>query len=245
MNRKVVDTHVHLLLSKKQRVPDWAAIKRMLDVAKVDELDALCVTEHIEADGYQTLMEGLFVENRLPGGDQHAGRLTYQGVAIFPGAELELANRTNVGVHTDLEGLLALDRAPGAYTLERLHAVLEQRGRPFKLVAHHIFWPGKTCDDLQALGRYVNAIEVPAKDLANAQNYVALAETLALDTTGGSDAHTFIQVGACRTAFELPGSVRDCTAQDWISSRQTSHLFTAQSPRLVVMSNIYRQSLMG
>ena len=245
MVRKTVDSHVHLLLSKKQKTPDWALITCMLEVAKLDELDALCITEHIEADAYQALMEGLFIDGSLQGSALEEGRLSYQGVAIFPGAELELADRSNVGVHTDLEGLMALERRAGAYTLEGIHAALAQRGRPFKLVAHHIFWPGKTGDDLQALGQYVSAIEVPAKDLLNAQKYVSLAESLNLDTTGGSDAHTFIQVGACRTVFEAPASVGDCKAEHWVSSTHTRHLYTAHSARLVAMSNMYRQSLMS
>jgi hypothetical protein len=244
MSEIFLDAHVHLLLSKQQS-PDWEAIERTLMVAKVDGLDAICVTEHIEADAYQSLMEGLFVQGALAGSVQENGRLSYQGVAIFPGAELELASKVNVGVHTDLEGLLALKRDVGAYTLDSLHADLMRRDKPFKLVAHHILWPGKTCDDLAALSRYVSAIEVPAKDLANAQRYVALAAVLGLDTTGGSDTHTFIQVGACRTVFTLPNPMQGCTAQSWISSRHTSHRYAAQAPRLVAMSNIYRQSLMG
>jgi len=245
MPKKSVDSHVHLLLSKKQKVPDWDSVRRVLDVAALSGLDALCITEHIEANAYQALMEGLFVDESLEGSSREDGRLTYKGVAIFPGAELELANRCNVGVHADLDVLMVLDREAGAYTLEGIHTALVQKGKPFKLVVHHIFWPGKTCDDLKELAQYVDAIEVPAKDLLNVEKYVSLAEALRLDTTGGSDAHTFIQVGACHTVFEASETVRGCTAQQWISSKKTCHFYTEQAPRLVAMSNIYRQSLIG
>lgn len=130
MPKKSVDSHVHLLLSKKQKVPDWDSVRRVLDVAALSGLDALCITEHIEANAYQALIEGLFVDESLEGSSREDGRLTYKGVAIFPGAELELANRCNVGVHAGLDVLMALDREAGAYTLEGIHTALVQRGSP-------------------------------------------------------------------------------------------------------------------
>ncbi|MCO7514843.1 hypothetical protein NJF44_08675 [Pseudomonas guariconensis] len=213
MVRVKVDSHVHLLLKKKQKNPDWEVVRQVIGAAKINELDAICVTEHIEADAYDALMHGLFLENKLEANFHDDGTLICQGVGVFPGAELELANRMNVGVHTDLYVLMSLNRRPGFYTLETLHDALVKRGRPFKLVAHHIFWPGKTCDDLNALKRCLNAIEVPAKDLANVQKYLELARLLRLQTTGGSDAHTFIQVGACHTVFQLQDHEEYCTAK--------------------------------
>ena len=245
MAKRWIDTHVHLLLSKRQAMPDWRAIKQTLDMAAVNRLDALCITEHIEADAYESLMRGLFLENKLGGCRQGSDTLSFNGVCVFPGAELELANHTNVGVHTDLEGLLALDRRAGSYTLEGVHERLRLRGKPFKLVAHHVFWPGKTCDDLASLGRYVHAIEVPAKDLVNADKYQALARSLELDTTGGSDAHTFIQVGACHTVFDTPADGFMCTAEQWFTTSRTHHVCEPHAARLMAMANIHRQALMG
>lgn len=245
MTTRCVDTHVHLLLSKRQSSPDWQAIGQVLEMASISGLDALCITEHVEADGYASLMQGLFVENQMGGYLHGENTLCVQGVCLFPAAELELANKTNVGVHTDLQGLLALERSAGAYTLAALHDRLKRRGKPFKLVAHHVLWPGKTCDDLEMLGRYIHAIEVPAKDMANAPRYVALAEALKLATTGGSDAHTFIQVGAGYTVFEQLSDASPCTAEQWVSTRQSRHEHEPNTPRLVAMSNIYRQSLMN
>ncbi len=244
MTQKKVDTHVHFLVSKKQIQPDWAAIKSILAIAKISGLDALCVTEHIEANAYEPLMRGIFLNNELHGIIQDDGVVTVDNVSLFPGAELELKNKTNVGVHTNFDTLISLDRRPGAYTLEMLHNKLSQSTKHFKLVAHHIFWPGKTCDDLQELGSYVSAIEVPAKDLVNAEKYTTLAIALGLATTGGSDAHTFIQVGACYTVFEVD-DFSSCMRMDWLDSKKTSHVYDEFSQRLVAMAKIHRQTLIN
>jgi len=244
MVQKRVDSHVHFLVSKSQAMSDWDAIGNILAIAKIAGLDALCVTEHIEAKAYESLMLGIFRDNNLNGTMHSDGVVEVDGVSLLPAAELELQNGTNVGVHTNFDTLISLTRESGAYTLESLHRALSQRERPFKLVAHHIFWPGKTCDDLLELGRYVNAIEVPAKDLANAEKYMALAKDLELATTGGSDAHTFIQVGACHTTFDM-SATSSCISTSWIECKKTSHIYNEFSPRLVAMAKIHRKTLIA
>ena len=240
---KNIDSHVHMLLSKKQKEPNWSDIKNSLNIAKISGLHAVCITEHIEAEAYEPLMRGIFIENCLDSINDSNGTVVYNDVALFPGAELELADNTNVGVHADLSTLLALDRSPGAYTIESIYEALKLCARPFKLVAHHVFWPGKTCSDFQKLKNHIHAIEVPAKDLANAERYVNLARELKLETTGGSDAHTFIQIGACQTLVCVEDSI-SFSAENWITSRTTRHSYNEQSLRLVAMAKIHRQSLL-
>lgn len=239
-----IDSHVHLLLSKKQTTPNWSDVKNSLDIAALSGLDAVCITEHIEALGYEPLMRGLFIHNQLNATQGLNGALSYKGVAIFAGAELELADKSNVGVHADLAILLSLDRAPGAYTIDSIYKALKISCAPFKLVAHHVFWPGKTPSDIQKLKNFVHAIEVPAKDLANAERYTNLARELKLETTGGSDAHTFIQIGACHTLTHIEDST-SLTQEGWILSRTTRHSYSEQSSRLVAMAKIHRQSLVA
>lgn len=244
MTEKKIDTHVHLLLSKKQTMPNWSDVKNIMDVALIGGLDAVCITEHIEAAGYEALMNGLFVHHLFDAASSVDGTLSYNGVAIFPGAELELADKSNLGVHTDLPTLLSLNRTPGAYTIDSIYETLKAQGTPFKLVAHHVFWPGKTPADMQLLGELVDAIEVPAKDLINIEKYTKLARDLNLGTTGGSDAHTFIQVGACQTIIRVK-EARELKQGDWISSEATCHTYCEQSNRLVAMAKIHRQSLVA
>ncbi|RRO10752.1 PHP domain-containing protein, partial [Pectobacterium aquaticum] len=191
-----IDTHVHLLISKKQIEGDFTSINAMLDVAKISDITAICVTEHIEAIGYDKLMTDLFVDNKLQGIVFHDHVLTKQGIRLYPGAEIQLDNGTNIGVHTKLDTLLKLNHKEGAYNLPRLDQALRERKCWYKLVAHHIFWPNKTYPDYDELARYIDAIEIPAKDLENSGKYISLAGKYNLPTTGGSDAHTFIQIGA-------------------------------------------------
>lgn len=237
-----IDSHVHFLLSKYQTAPNWADVKNSLNIAALSGLDAVCITEHIEALGYEPLMRGLFIDNQLNASQGPNGEILYNDVAIFPGAELELADKSNIGVHADLPTLLTLNRAPGSYTIDSLYEALRTGNTPFKLVAHHIFWPGKTPECLQGIRSYVDAIEVPAKDLVNAERYINLARELKLVTTGGSDAHTFIQIGACCTLTDI-GDCASLRQEDWIRSRTTRHSYSEQSSRLVAMAKIHRQSL--
>ncbi|UQB79555.1 hypothetical protein KI429_08470 [Pseudomonas shirazica] len=65
-------------------MPDWDSVRRVLDVAALSGLDALCITEHIEANAYQALMEGLFVDESMEGSSREDGRLTYKGLQFFP-----------------------------------------------------------------------------------------------------------------------------------------------------------------
>ncbi|MFB4393168.1 MULTISPECIES: PHP-associated domain-containing protein [unclassified Pseudomonas] len=241
MNRTTLDAHVHLLMWKQQAAPDWHAVSQALNVARLNELDAICITEHIEADAYEKLMLGLFSTNRLDGNPQRDGSIVIDGVTVLPGAELQLTNNMNIGVHSELEILLSLDRRVGKYTLETLYEHLEKQGRAFKLVAHHIFWPGKTCSNLDTLKRYVNAIEVPAKDLTNAHRYLKLASQLQLDTTGGSDAHSFISVGTCKTVLEENSPHPQFTLEKWLHSRNTTHEPDRDSLRLTSLAQMHRR----
>ncbi|MCW7546921.1 hypothetical protein OO184_02895 [Photorhabdus sp. APURE] len=237
-----IDTHVHLLVSKKQIEPDWRNISHMLHIACISGLDAICVTEHIEAVGYARLMREIFVENKLNGELYDGCVVTPGGLTLYPGAEIQLRNGTNIGVHTDLDTLFLLDHRAGAYSLAELHRELTLRGTWFILVAHHIFWPGKTYPDHAELASYVRAIEVPAKDLKNVNKYIELAERYNLATTGGSDAHTFIQIGACYGVLSQSIQASHPLLIS-LDQPQKNHVYSEFSKRLVEMSKLYRESL--
>ncbi|BET95597.1 PHP-associated domain-containing protein [Xenorhabdus taiwanensis] len=190
-------------------------------------------------------MRELFIDNLLHAEIFPEYILTRQGIKLYPGAELQLVNGTNIGVHTSLNTLLKLNHNAGAYTLAGLHDALSTHGDWFTLVAHHIFWPNKTYPDHDELARYVSAIEVPAKDLSNAEQYITLAQKYGLPTTGGSDAHTYIQIGACHSIL----SENECGDQHPLRyafrRNQQYHYFSDFSKRLVEMSKIYRTTIMA
>lgn len=240
-----IDTHVHLLVSKKQTTPDIQAINYMLDIARTSQISALCITEHIESVGYDNLMHALFIDNRLHAEIFPEYILTRQGIKLYPGAELQIANGTNIGVHTSLDSLLQLNHNAGAYTLPELYDALSSHGGWFALVAHHIFWPNKTYPDHDELARYVSAIEVPAKDLDNVEKYLALSQKYGLATTGGSDAHTYIQIGACHSVLSESEYGEQHPLRYAFHNNHQYHYFSDFSKRLVEMSKIYRATIMA
>lgn len=240
-----IDTHVHMLMNKKQTIPDMQSINHILDIARISQISALCITEHIEAVGYDNLMYSLFIDNHLHAKVFPEYILTRQGIKLYPGAELQLANGTNIGVHTSLDTLLKLNHNEGTYTLPELYNTLSVYGGWFTLVAHHIFWPNKTYPDHSELTRYVSAIEVPAKDLDNAEQYIALSQKYSLATTGGSDAHTYIQIGACHSVLSESEYDGQHPLRYAFHSNHQYHYFSDFSKRLVEMSKIYRAAIMA
>ncbi|MFH4398999.1 PHP-associated domain-containing protein [Vibrio diabolicus] len=235
-----IDTHVHLLISKKQEKPDYKNINSMLDNAKASGISTICITEHIESVGYDLLMTEIFVENILDGELFSDHVLTKQGIKLYPGAELQLENGTNIGVHTSLDAIMKLKHDEGAYTLSELVKELASTNKWYYLVAHHVFWPNKTYPNHDELSIYVNAIEIPAKDLDNAKKYIELADKYNLPTIGGSDAHTFIQIGACYTELHNIPICEEHPLNYVSQSNYRNHRFSDFSKRLVEMSKIFR-----
>lgn len=241
-----IDTHVHLLVSKKQNEPDWVEIKKILDMAYEAGLTAVCVTEHAESAGYRQLMKSLFEDNVYNGQLAEGGVILPSGLMLYPGAEVQLSNGTNVGVHAPLQTLMELNTTAGFYSLDELEDYLQKVGKTFALVAHHIYWEGKTFPDHDRLAEVVSAIEVPAKDSRNSDKYRSLAEKYALPNTGGSDAHTFIQIGACYTQVQQDGE--HLSHEAFISSLREGSCMAQVSPaveRLVTTSKLYRKHQMA
>lgn len=196
MNR--IDLHVHFLISKVAP-PDWQDLAFLVESARNDGLDILGVAEHRDALHYQTLIDGLFSELRLGGTLIAPGVLRLEnGLILSSAAEVALAGGGDVGVHAAPERLLALKSEKGAYTIGELLAALgEDTGTT--VVAHHYFWNNKSFAGLDYVADRLDAVELPAKDLAKADKYRELALVLDLPLVGSSDAHTWVQVGSCRS----------------------------------------------
>lgn len=235
-----IDTHTHLLVNKSA-MPCIEHISAIFNAAKLAGLDAICVTEHREAAAYEQLMKLLFNENVFDGAIVGGALQLQIGVTVFPAAEIELHDGCNVGVHANLQTLLRLNNKKGYYNLNSLRSQLAGEG-PFALVAHHMLWPGKVYSDMTSLRRQVHAVEVPAKDLDNAKDYEIIALNHNMNTLGGSDAHTFIQIGACFSI--LPG--RNLKHDELIAGIQENymcHRINSSAKHLLGLSEIYRDQL--
>lgn len=244
MRQKYIDTHVHLLLSKKQVEPHWESIRDMCEIAMQSGIDGLCVTEHIESVGYVKLMTDLFINNVLQGELSENGLIIENKLVLYPAAEVQLCNGSNIGVHAKIESLLALNKDAGFYDLDSLRAALDAQDNEYALVAHHILWPGKEYPNMDELTRKVNAIEVPAKDIEKMASYKDLAVMYGKPVTGGSDSHTPIQIGASYTVFdEVESELHHINLIRSIKSSRCNNVVHPFARRLVNMAKIYRKNL--
>jgi hypothetical protein len=202
---KSIDTHVHFLVSKVAE-PDWAEIAFAVSAARTDGVDILCVAEHLDALHYESLITGIFDELRLGGSSLAPGILRLDnGLILCSAAEVALKGGGDVGLHCAPKQLLAMDKARGAYSLSELIEYTTPFSEGALLVAHHYFWANKSFAELPHFAHKIDAVELPAKDLARTNDYTQLAQQLNLPMIGASDAHTWVQIGSCRSQFETSG----------------------------------------
>jgi histidinol phosphatase-like PHP family hydrolase len=242
---KSIDTHVHFLVSKVAE-PDWAEIGFAVRAARSDGIDIICVTEHLDAVNYEALVRGIFDEMRLGGTLIRPGVLQLDdGLILSSAAEIALKGGGDVGLHCSPQQLLALDRAKGAYSL----ADLVEHIAPFKdevlLVAHHYFWANKSFAELPMLAQHVDAVELPAKDLAHTQDYVELAQRFDLPLIGASDAHTWVQIGSCRSHREVvsSGDFSHEELKRWVRGNELRAVPLEQAAERVRISRLLRDNL--
>ena len=198
----LVDTHVHLLTSKTSR-PDWGEIAYTFFAAREKNIDVLCLTEHRDAVGFEELYLELFSENRFGGEVKPNGTLTLSsGITISPGAEVSLSGGGDMGVHTDLSTVMGFDRRKNSYTAAELLKLLSEGGSGYVSVAHHLLLDGKWWRDFEQVIGHVDAIEVPGKQATSMVSYLELANRYSKGQLSGSDAHTWVQLGAGLTLIK-------------------------------------------
>lgn len=202
----LVDTHVHLLSHKTARI-DVNSILDCFASAADTGLGGICICEHRESDVYEDLLALVFEQCGLNGLRyvQPGVALWLERLYVLSGTELELSDGSNVGVHAPPAMLRSLSNVPRTHQLRQLRKSSHVHGST--LVAHHMFWPGKHPADLQDVLACVDAIELPAKDWTSAAKYSQIASASGLPLVAGSDAHTFVQVGAAYTELKLDGPV--------------------------------------
>lgn len=240
-----VDTHVHLLVSKSAR-PDWQEIEFCFEVARRDGLDALCIAEHRDADGYEELIEGIFLRPKFDGQILEPGViLLANGLVLSSAAEVAIRGGGDIGIHTSPEKLLAIPKDKGIVSGIELLEMLSRDASEYVAVLHHLLIPGKWPIDVEAWGIKVDAIELPGKQLESETEYRSIAEKLSKPIVGGSDSHTWIQIGICRTELldstELYFSPKMFKAS--LAECQVKALPITNSARFVSLSKLYRARL--
>ena len=194
-----IDTHVHLLSTKKSR-PDWEEIDFTFQVAKKKGIDIVCLTEHRDSQGFDELYSEIFGEKKLGGQALEDGVIVLSsGLMISSGAEISLRGGGDMGVHASVKAVMDMRSPSMTYTATELLDELERKNNSYVAVAHHLLGDGKWWCDFDNVIRKVDAIEVSGKHPHWVERYKGLAQKYNKACVSGSDAHTWIQLGVGKT----------------------------------------------
>jgi predicted metal-dependent phosphoesterase TrpH len=200
---KRIDTHTHPKISKHFRF-DPDSVTRMRRMAERVGLDAIALTEHFHGTDFWAIHEHL--ERTYP---TEGGVFWADGLALIPGAEINIREGAHVIVLGEVAELRRLDRA----FPEALSDRYEPTFREFLDVTEyfdvarigaHMFRPCKELgkfrtDDLRRL----DALEVNGKDFGTEVMLLVQARALGLPIVGGSDAHHWLQLGVRHTLVPI------------------------------------------
>jgi len=200
---KRIDTHTHPKMSKHFKF-DPGSIKRMIRMAKRVGLDGIALTEHFHATNFWAIHEYLL--RTYP---HEAGVFWTDGLALIPGAEVNIREGAHVIVLGEVAELRRLDRAfaqPLSHRYEpKLREFLDVT-EYFEIarIGAHMFRRDKelgkfSTDDLRRL----HALEINGKDFGTEVMLLAQARALGLPVVAGSDAHHWLQLGVRHTLMHL------------------------------------------
>jgi hypothetical protein len=192
---KRIDTHTHPNMSKHFPF-NPQVIPRMVARGRRAGLDAIALTEHFHARQYWKIHEHLEAAYPSARGVFHA-----DGLALVPGAEVNIRERAHVIVLGEVAELRRLDRAfPG-----RLSDGYEPSLREFldvtddfelARIGAHMFRRCKELGKFPAADlRRLHALEINGKDFGLETMVLVQARALDLPIVGGSDAHHWLQLG--------------------------------------------------
>ena len=196
---KRIDTHSHPKISKHFEFSP-GAVDRMVRQGRRVGLDALALTEHFHATGYWQIHEHL--ERTYPCAH---GLFRADGLALVPGAEVNIREGAHVIVLGEVAELRRLDQAFPIRLSQRYEPTLREFldvSDDFDVVriGAHMFRRNKelgkfTAGDLRRL----HALEVNGKDFGTEVMLLAQARALGLPIVAGSDAHHWLQIGVRHT----------------------------------------------
>lgn len=246
----IIDTHTHALVSK-EATPNYEAIKFNLNIAKdVHGINVVCFTEHLDANSYRDLMRSVFDKNIFQGQKLSESLIKLNdNFYISSGAEISLKGGADVGVHTSLDILMSLSIQKGFYTIESLYDELSRKTSNFIIFAHHLFKPGKWIDRFDQYASCFDAVELPAKDIANKEKYYDFAEANKKTLVAGSDAHTWVQIGVGRTVLDDEhiklGEQFHPSFKSSIAHGRQDVMIEPSATKIVEMSRAYRKTLVN
>lgn len=202
-----IDFHTHGKLAKKLPFStDYT--KHLFQQAKASGLDALCLTEHFNTIGFDQIY-AYIAQNY----EQIQDCFMVEGVKVFPGMEVDIAEGGHILVLGQLESILAMNKALEPYKQKdnflSFSALIELSSK-YKVIlgAAHVFREGgHIAEQPIELLKQLSFVDLNGKDYATKreaakQEVTEFSEKLNLPIVGGSDTHQYFQYGCIWNVFE-------------------------------------------
>jgi histidinol phosphatase-like PHP family hydrolase len=210
---KRIDTHSHPKISKHFEFSP-GSVDKMVRQARRVGLDAIALTEHFHATRYWDVHD--YVEATFP---CERGVFKADGIALIPGAEVNIREGAHVIVLGEVAELRRLDRAFPSRLSERYEPTLREFldiTEDFEVVriGAHMFRRNKELGKFAAVDlRRLHALEINGKDFGTEIMLLAQARALGLPIVAGSDAHHWLQIGVRHTLVHTDELTFDAIAK--------------------------------
>jgi hypothetical protein len=143
------------------------------------------------------------------------------------------------------DALMKIPQDKGAVSGNELFDLLAEFD--YVSVLHHSLIPGKWPVNIEKWNHAIDAVELPGKHLEKECDYRSMASKWGKPIIGGSDAHTWIQLGVCRTEIQNTASTHlyfsPKTLKIAFAHGQAQALPMQNSSALVNLTNLYRTRL--
>lgn len=202
-----VDFHTHGKLAKylpfSVDYTNW-----LLQEAKDSGLDAICLTEHFNTQGFDEVY-GYIASHGTPQGDA----FVFDGLKVFPGMETDIAEGGHVLSIGPMEAIRELNRRLEPYKEKGHFLPFAKLARlfdeyPLLVGAGHPFRDGGHIPELphELLERF-DFLDLNGKDIAEDRQRIealtyGLGQQLKIPVAAGSDTHQAVQYGCIRTCFQ-------------------------------------------
>lgn len=201
-----IDLHCHIKLSKKQEF-SLTYFQQSMEEARAAGLHAIAMTEHFNTKNFYQIYEAL--DNHYPYKEHY---YEAEGIKLFPGMEVDIANKGHILVIGSRDHILMLRHMLEPYTSKTNFVAFKQlldwcdELDLMRIGAH----PYRDSNPLTAhspeLLKRLHAFDVNGKDLYSygsiMQERVAkLAQEIGIPYTVGSDTHHPLQFGSVYNSF--------------------------------------------
>lgn len=210
-----IDFHTHGKLAKylafSPDYTDW-----LFDAAKRAGLDAICLTEHFNTQGFHQVYADISARHPRTG-----DAFDVDGLLVFPGMEVDIAESGHTLVLGPMEDILDFNGAlepnkdkRSFLPFDRLADEVERRGLHFG-AAHPFRAPGRIPELAGSQLKRFEFVDLNGKDLSRdrtrtVERTYAFAERLGgVPVVSGSDTHQAFQYGCVVTRMK-----RSCTTFD-------------------------------